>query len=153
MNNNVRRWLIIPLIVACLYWLFDGVLYFASSLFPSIQTWIIIKTICLPLLAVAAVTFIISNWIKSKNDILIIGFMATLAIWLLSSFYMLFMSAFSEKGMMPILGVAWLILYFPMTAIMAATYSGGLWALFTTTIILPTATIILRIKLLKDLPA
>ncbi len=153
MNNNIRRWLISPLIVACLYWLFDGVLYFASSLFPSIKIWIIAKTICLPILSVAAITLITNTWTNSKKDILIIGFMATLAIWLVSSFYMLFMSAFSEKGMMPILGVTWLIIYFPMTAIMAATYSGGLWGLFATTIMLPTATIILRLKPPKDLSA
>ncbi|MCK9419316.1 MAG: hypothetical protein M0R70_08065 [Nitrospirae bacterium] len=151
MNNNVRRWLITPIIVACLYWSFDGILYFASSLLPSIKTWIITKTICLPILSVVVFALIITTRTKSKKDILIIGFMATLAIWLLSSFYMLFMSAFSEKGMMPILGVAWLIIYFPMTAIMAATYSGGLWGLFATTIILPTATIILRIKPPKGL--
>jgi hypothetical protein len=71
----------------------------------------------LPILSVAAIVLIITTWAKSKKDILIIGFMSTRAIWLLSSFYMLFMSAFSEKGMMPILGLTWLILYFPMTAI------------------------------------
>jgi hypothetical protein len=146
MSNRADQWIISPLLISVLYWFIDGALYFLNGYFPSTKIWIITETVCMPALACAVLLLVNKKWSKAKRDILIVGFMATLAIWLISPFFMLFMSTFSEKGMIPLQGLGWLIVAFPMTAIMAASYSGGLYGLFATTIILPLATVILRLR-------
>jgi hypothetical protein len=146
MNNGIRQWIINPLIIGGTFWLTDGLLYFSARFFTSTRAWIIIKTISLPVLTLAVFILVVNKRTESKRDILLSAFVGLLFIWLLSAVYMFVMSAFSDKGIMPLQGLGWLFIGFPMTAIEASTYSGGLFGLLATSIGLPLVAIFIKEK-------
>jgi len=128
-----------------------GVFWFAEALFSLIgnnltaKTWIIIQTISLPLISIAV---LLITAIKFKPEgVILNAFSMVFGIWVLSPFYMYIMSMFSEKGVMELKGLGWLLIAFPISAIEASTYSGGLFALIAASVALPIAGIIITHKI------
>jgi hypothetical protein len=143
MNTKINISILSLFLGGCAFW-------FAEALFSLLgqtlsgKLWIITQTICLPLISIAALLLIAKKF-KPKG-IIIIAFSMVFGIWVLSPFYMYFMSIFSEKGIMDLKGLGWLLIAFPMSAVMASTYSGGLFALIAASVALPIAGIIITNK-------
>jgi hypothetical protein len=125
------------------FWLGEGLFSLLGQILSG-KAWIISQTICLPLIVLALLLFIAKKF--KPKDIIMNAFSMVFGIWALSPFYMYVMSIFSEKGIMELKGLGWLLIAFPMSAVMASTYSGGLFALITVSVILPIAGIIITRK-------
>ncbi|MBI5639863.1 MAG: hypothetical protein HZA17_05495 [Nitrospirae bacterium] len=142
MINGIKNIIVYPPIIALAYWITDGLL--SPALSDTIKAWIIIKSLGLPLIAIAVFLLIATKINLKPKEIIMIGCCSVFWIWLLSSCYMPIMNLFRPheiKISLKDFGV--FILMFPLVAIEISTYSGGLFGLALTSIGLPITAIII----------
>lgn len=149
MKDSIKHWIMNAFIIGFAFWATDGLLSFMGGIL-STKIWIIIKTIALPVVSVAVLKVITNRGTQTALDISASAFLSVLALWILSPLYLIIMSIFSEKGIMELKDLGWLLFAFPVTAIMVSTYSGGLMGMILASFILPTAGIIMGRKIKKS---
>jgi hypothetical protein len=144
MIKDLRQLIINPFIIASVFWLTDGLLSYSEHYFKSIETLVIIKAICLPVITVAVLFIIAKKRNETRRDIIVSSFAGVFWIWFLSSYYLLALMALSKQGITSYGSFGWLLLAFPFIAIEVSTFSGGVIGLCLTTISLPIASIIIK---------
>ena len=127
-----------------LFWSIDGLMNLLGEAL-STKIWIGLKSLLLPTLSVTCFQLLIRKLKAEKEDFLVIASFMVVGIWLLSPFYLCVLGIFSETGM-NLKSLGWLLIVFPMTAVMVSTYSGGLLGLILVTIVLPLASILMKNK-------
>ena len=144
MINGIKKIILYPIIIAVCYWITDGLLYPGLS-DKMLKTWIIIKSVGLPLISITVFVYMTKKINLKPRDIIVIGCCGVFWIWLLSSCYMPIMNIFLQNKDINISMKDFgnFVLGFPFVAIEISTYSGGLLGLFLATIGLPITAIIM----------
>ena len=133
---------------AVVFWCCDALLTLLAWVLP-VTLWIVLKTCCLPLATLGSYIYFSKHW-RFPIHAPVRPLLMLFGIWLFGPPYLCVLSFFSGKGNIPLEGLGDMMLYFPMVTFSMSAYSGALFALIITSVLLLVFTGIELFKKIKS---